>query len=111
MANPTKPELRYNAFGFNIGGPVEFKSCKPKTFFFYNHGMAQGDQRRQHFQPGTDRSQFGGNMTGLGHIYVPNTTDPVALAKYAAAGWLPGQEFPGDTIPASLIDPNCRSIP
>jgi len=30
-------ELRFNLWGFNIGGPVEFKrSSNPKTFFFYN---------------------------------------------------------------------------
>jgi hypothetical protein len=29
-------ELRYNVFGFNVGGPVEFTSKHPKTFFFYN---------------------------------------------------------------------------
>ncbi len=34
--NPKKPELRYNAFGFNLGGPVDFKASQPKTFFFYN---------------------------------------------------------------------------
>jgi Carboxypeptidase regulatory-like domain len=29
-------ELRFNTWGFNVGGPVEFKSSTPKTFFFYN---------------------------------------------------------------------------
>ena len=30
-------ELRFNLWGFNVGGPVEFKkSANPKTFFFYN---------------------------------------------------------------------------
>jgi hypothetical protein len=30
-------ELRFNAFGFNIGGPVTFKHHdSPRTFFFYN---------------------------------------------------------------------------
>ena len=33
-------ELRYNIFGFNIGGPVTFgklyNPSKTKTFFFYN---------------------------------------------------------------------------
>ena len=44
-------------------------------------------------------------MTGLGTIYVPNTTDPAAIAKFAADGLTPGQAFPNDTIPANLIDP------
>ena len=30
-------ELRFNLWGFNVGGPLEFKhSDSPKTFFFYN---------------------------------------------------------------------------
>ncbi|HWF92128.1 MAG TPA: carboxypeptidase regulatory-like domain-containing protein, partial [Terriglobales bacterium] len=30
-------ELRFNTYGFNVGGPVEFRhSDNPKTFFFYN---------------------------------------------------------------------------
>jgi len=31
------PKLRFNLWGFNVGGPVEFKrGGNPKTFFFYN---------------------------------------------------------------------------
>lgn len=109
VANPTKPELRYNAFGFNIGGPVEFKSSRPRTFFFYNMEWRREVQGGSIFNQVPTAAQFGGNMTGLGHIYVPNTTDPVALARYAGAGLVPGQEFPGDTIPASLISPTAAA--
>jgi len=31
-----KPELRYNTFGFNLGGPVPKIGHQQKTFFFYN---------------------------------------------------------------------------
>ena len=31
-----KPELRYNTFGFNVGGPVPKIGHEKKTFFFYN---------------------------------------------------------------------------
>ena len=31
-----KAPLHLNIFGFNIGGPVEFRSSNPHTFFFYN---------------------------------------------------------------------------
>src|SRR6202012_5030738 len=37
---------------------------------------------------------------------VPNTTDPAKLATYAADGLTPGAPFPGNTIPANLLDPN-----
>src|SRR5271167_2267306 len=37
---PTQQELRYNIFGFNVGGPVTlghlYNPDKKKTFFFYN---------------------------------------------------------------------------
>ena len=104
VANPTKPELRYNAFGFNVGGPVEFRSSEPRTFFFYNMEWRREVNGGSIFNQVPTAGQFGGNMTGLGHIFVPNTTDPVALAKYAADGLAPGQEFPNDTIPSNLIN-------
>jgi len=35
-----KPELRYNTFGFNAGGPVPKIGHQKKTFFFYNQECA-----------------------------------------------------------------------
>jgi hypothetical protein len=120
-AHPTKAELRYNAFGFNIGGPVQFKSSKPQTFFFYNM------EWRREINGGAIRNTvptaamfgFGGsgtavvnapNMTGEGnHIYVPTTTDPVAIAKFAADSLTPGEQFPGDVIPLNLVDPTAKA--
>lgn len=123
LANPStkKAELRYNAFGFNIGGPVEFKSAAPKTFFFYNQ-----EWRRQinggaiHNQVPT-RAMFGfgssgttvsndPDMTGMGlNIYVPQTTDPAAIAKFAAVGLTPGQQFPNNKIPLALVDSTAKA--
>ena len=37
---------------------------------------------------------------------VPVTSDPAKLALYAADGLTPGQPFPGNVIPANLLDPN-----
>ncbi len=34
--NAKKPVMRYNAWGFNFGGPLNPKAKDPKTFFFYN---------------------------------------------------------------------------
>jgi hypothetical protein len=104
-ANPLKPELRYNLFGFNLGGPVEFKASKPKTFFFYNQEWRREINGGSIFNQVPTAANYSGNMTGLGTIYVPNTTDPAAIAKFAADGLTPGQAFPNDTIPANLIDP------
>jgi len=41
-----KPELRYNTFGFNLGGPVPIGHREKKTFFFYN-GVAQAGEWRR----------------------------------------------------------------
>ena len=115
-----KAELRYNAFGFNIGGPVEFWSHKPRTFFFYNQ-----EWRREinggaihNLVPTAAMFGFGSsgttvtnnpNMTGEGTIYVPQTTDPAMLAKFTALGLTPGQPFPKDQIPLSLVDPTAKA--
>ena len=93
-SNPTKPELRYNTFGFNLGGPLAFKSSNPKTFFFYNQEWRREINGGSIFNQVPTADQLGGNETGLGTIYVPNTTDPVAIAKFAALGLNPGDPFP-----------------
>jgi hypothetical protein len=122
-SNPAtkKAELRYNAFGFNIGGPVEFKSARPRTFFFYNQ-----EWRRQinggaihNKVPSAKMFGFGSSgttvtnapdMTGMGsNIYVPQTTDPAAVAKFAAVGLTPGQQFPNNVIPLALVDPTAKA--
>lgn len=105
VTNPTKPELRYNAYGFNVGGPVEFRSSKPKTFFFYNMEWRKLVEGGSIYNTVPTSAQFGGNMTGLGTIDVPETTDPAAIAKFAHDGLTPGEAFPNDTIPSDLIDP------
>jgi carboxypeptidase family protein len=106
VANPTKPELRYNAYGFNAGGPVQFRSSNPKTFFFYNMEWRKLIQGGSIYNQVPTAAEYGGNMTGFGYqVYVPNTTDPGAIAKFAADGLKPGDPFPNDTIPSNLIDP------
>jgi hypothetical protein len=65
--NPTPQpvgELRFNLWGFNVGGPVKFhKSSNPKTFFFYNM-----EWRRQVLGGGVNQivpfpSTYGGDLT------------------------------------------------
>jgi hypothetical protein len=57
-------ELRFNLWGFNVGGPVKFhKSSSPKTFFFYNM-----EWRREVTGGGLNvvvpfTSTYGGNLT------------------------------------------------
>ena len=63
VADPKKPELRYNAFGFNLGGPVEFKSSKPKTFFFYNQEWRSEINGGSIFNQVPTAAELAGNMS------------------------------------------------
>jgi len=112
-----KPELRFNEFGFNVGGPVTFGKLynknKNKTFFFYNM------EWRKYVQGGGVINQtvpltgwYGGNMAGGPTITVPSAARlaPSILAKFTADGLQPGQPFPNNTIPANLLDPNAQTL-
>jgi hypothetical protein len=103
-------ELRFNIYGFNVGGPVEFKhSDNPKTFFFYNmewRTIVNGGLFNQTVPP---TSEYGGDF-GSTVIKVPTAVDSTILAQYAADGLTPGAPFPGNTIPANLLDPNAQIL-
>jgi 3D (Asp-Asp-Asp) domain-containing protein len=107
----TKAKLRYNTFGFNAGGPVEFKSAKPKTFFFYNMEWRRDIIGGQIFPNAVPGQYWTGNFTGYSKtINAPSTTDPIMIAKLAADGLTPGQAFPNNTIPSNLLDPNVAAL-
>lgn len=129
-----KPELRYNIFGANIGGPVfiphVYNSDKKKTFFFFNEEwrrMMNGVSTNPvHVMPGSDEVTSASNLTYTiptafdpipsQKIYVPVTNDTrinnaltaAGIPLPTAAGEANNQyvAFPNNTIPASLLDPN-----
>jgi hypothetical protein len=109
-----KPELRYNAFGFNIGGPLFiphlYNKSRQKTFFFYNMEWRKLIEGSQLTATGIPAQAFTGNFQGLGTITVPQTADPNQLAAFQNAGVTPGQPFPNNTIPTSLLDPNAMAF-
>jgi hypothetical protein len=125
-------ELRYNVFGFNVGGPVTFGKLynpnRTKTFFFYNmewRKMIQGQTLNQTV-PLT--STYGGDFSAvaptLAKLHAPFSCQlsPGIQAQFAAAGQaLSGctagapdtaQEvaFNGNAIPTALLDPNAQSL-
>jgi len=121
----TKPtpvaELRLNVFGFNVGGPVTlgrlYNPDRKRTFFFYNmewRRLVQGNTNNG--QPVPLPSTYGGNFGGT-LINVPSATQvaPAVLAKNCPGGALPagivqGSPFPGNTIPACMIDANATAL-
>ncbi len=113
-AGQAAPELRFNTYGFNISGPVFipklYNRHKDKTFFFYNmewRKLIQGGVSNQTVPPA---SEYGGQFNTK--ILVPSASQvsPNVLATYSALGLTPGQSFPGNKIPASLLDPNAQAL-
>ncbi|HXK05265.1 MAG TPA: TonB-dependent receptor [Verrucomicrobiae bacterium] len=106
-----KPELRYNTFGFNFGGPVPKIGHEQKTFFFYNmewRRLVQGGEINAVSIP---RAMTTGDFSSLSTpIHVPATADPAAIAKFAQFGLTPGQNFPNNIIPAGLLDANAKAL-
>ncbi len=114
-------ELRYNIFGFNVGGPVTFgklyNPSKTKTFFFYNmewRKFVSGGSPINQKVPLT--SQYDGNF-GTTPINVPTTAlvaPSVLFANcpggVAPAGIIQGQEFPNNQIPSCMLSGNAQAL-
>ena len=62
-AGQPKPELRFNLFGFNAGGPVDFWKKEHKTFFFYNMEWRRIVQGGLTNQVVPDVNTYGGDFT------------------------------------------------
>jgi hypothetical protein len=113
-AGKTKPELRFNLFGFNVSGPVVipkiYNKDRNKTFFFYNmewRKLVQGGVLNQTVPlPGT----YGGVFNTPINVPAANKLSPDLLQKFTSLGLTPGAPFPNNTIPASLLDPNAQAL-
>jgi hypothetical protein len=128
-------KLRFNLWGFNVGGPVALHGGgNPKTFFFYNmewRSLIQGNN----FNVGVPfTSSYGGDLSqaissGLvTSVHTPFNckVSPAVASKFAAAGQQLSQCGPGgttdpskgatinyftnNTVPASLLDPNAQAL-
>jgi hypothetical protein len=116
------PVMRLNNFGWNLGGPFyipgKYNTAKNKTFFFFNQewrkirlgSTVSPNSPPQALRDG-DFSNYRDSSGNLITMYVPPATvvgDSAWLTKLAAEGLVPGQAFPNNQIPASLIDPNAK---
>ena len=119
-----RPELRYNTFGFNGGGPVPKIGHEKKTFFFYNQEWRreiQGNQINASSYPAAARggdfsyllpTSAGGTCTGGSCVVLkaPQTSDPAQIARLAQSGLAPGGVIPNNVIPSALIDSNAKTL-
>jgi len=119
LAGQPRPKFRLNLFGGNIGGPIFiphiYNNERKRTFFFVNEEwrkLVQGSTPKitntiaaSNFpvagQPLTYTVPSNGTIP-----IVPTTSDRAKLLLYKADGLTAGDPFPGNTIPANLIDPN-----
>ncbi|MGA2847597.1 MAG: carboxypeptidase-like regulatory domain-containing protein [Terracidiphilus sp.] len=121
------PELRYNIFGANAGGPVFiphiYNQSRKKTFFFYNEEwrreingnppnpietVAPGDNPTSSatFTWTTPAYEPQSGLAVGKQIFVPTVADPGFNAKLASDNLTPGQPFPNNVIPGNLLDSN-----
>jgi hypothetical protein len=104
-------ELRFNTYGFNVGGPVDVWAKEHKTFFFYNmewRSLVQGGSYNQTVPlPSTYGGNFGGTL-----IKVPTAAQlsPAQQARFTADGLTLGGPFPNNTIPTNLLDANAQAL-
>jgi Carboxypeptidase regulatory-like domain len=114
-------ELRYNIYGFNLGGKVPGMNNHP-TFFFYNMEWRKEIDGGLLNQSVPLASAYpGANGAVIPTTYNGKTIDavvPTGIAgefnncpgKVAPAGVVPGSPFPNNTIPACMISPNATAL-
>ncbi len=118
-------ELRYNIYGFNVGGKVPGMNNHP-TFFFYNMewrkeidgGLLNQNVPLASSYPGANGAVLPTTYNGKASI----ASDPALSAVPASiqfancpggvapAGVVPGQPFPNNTIPSCMISANAATL-
>ncbi len=90
-----KPPLRFNIYGYNIGGPFFipkiYPKSKSKTFFFFNEEWRKLRQASLFNVPTISLAERTGNFSALKTPIIDPTT---------------GVQFPGNIIPPNRLDPN-----
>jgi Carboxypeptidase regulatory-like domain len=133
--NPAPQEvakLRYNIYGFNVGGPVSlghlYNPDKKKTFFFYNMEWRKITQGTNINQQVPDPATYGGDFAAAGltldqlHAPFACSVSPAIAAQFAGAGQaLSGctagapdttkeVAFNGNQLPSTLLNPLAQTL-
>ncbi len=115
-AGQKPPELRYNIFGFNVGGPVTlgklYNKDRQKTFFFYNQEWRRQISGDQLNTTVPTSAELGGNFSGLAALTVPTASqvNGTIQSQLTGAGLKLGGTFPNNQIPVSLFNPNAVAL-
>jgi hypothetical protein len=109
VSAPTQ-ELRYNVYGFNVGGQVPLWKEHP-TFFFYNMEWRKEIDGGSTNQVVPDTAFYQGNF-GANLINVPTAgqLSPAQQQRFLDDGLVLGAPFPQNTIPDDLIDQNSKNL-
>lgn len=121
---PITPRVptHYNIYGGNFNGPIwipkVYNESRERTFFFWNEEWRKTTSPASSFNNTIDPADVPKAGTDLAYVTpkfvsspiqltVPSTIgDPALIAKLAALGLAPGDNFPGNVIPHQLFDPN-----
>ena len=95
LAGQPKPNLKYNNFGYNVGGPIYLPKISPrrdpKLFFFFNEEWRKLRQGQQFYDQAFPAAWRTGDFSGLSTPIIDPTT---------------GLQFPGNVIPQSRLNPD-----
>lgn len=98
ISGSPKAKLRFNNFGYNVGGPVilpGYNKDRNKTFFFWNQEWRKLRSEAVYFQPAVPAALRTGDFSGVSQTII----DP-----------LTGEPFPNNVIPSDRIDPNAAIL-
>lgn len=99
LSGSGKPHLRFNNFGYNLGGFIPLGKLspvkEPRLFFFWSQEWRRLRQGTQFFVQAAPASWRSGDFSSLG----TPITDPTT-----------GQAFAGNLIPASRLDSNAKIL-
>jgi hypothetical protein len=96
----TKPTVRWNEYGGNLGGPIK----KDKVFFFFNFQRNPVGNHATGFYNYPTAAMRQGDFSGLPPVYDPSTTAKLSDGTYTRAA------FPDNQIPTNRIDSAANKI-